>query len=112
MKRPRAARETDEPLVRRGEDGRVCVQACNIGFTADAQPLLLNRETAAQLRREIQVQPTVSAPVEPGQTLGTIRIYNGDSLLTEVPLTAESGVARLSWLRVTERLLRILWMGD
>ena len=77
----------------------------------DAQPLLLNRETAAQLRREIQVQPTVSAPVEPGQTLGTIRIYNGDSLLTEVPLTAESGVARLSWLRVTERLLRILWMG-
>ena len=77
----------------------------------DAQPLLLNRETAAQLRREIQVQPTVSAPVEPGQTLGTIRIYNGDSLLTEVPLTAESEVARLSWLRVTERLLRILWMG-
>ena len=76
-----------------------------------AEPLLMERSAAGSIRREIQVQPSVAAPVEPGQTLGTLRIYSGESLLAEVPLTAQTGVERLGWTEVTKRFLKILWMG-
>ena len=76
-----------------------------------AEPLLMERSAAGSIRREIQVQPSVAAPVEPGQTLGTLRIYSGESLLAEVPLTAQAGVERLGWTEVTKRFLKILWMG-
>ncbi|MBQ9268650.1 MAG: D-alanyl-D-alanine carboxypeptidase [Oscillospiraceae bacterium] len=76
-----------------------------------AEPLLLERSAAASIRREIQVQPSVAAPVEPGQTLGTLRIYSGESLLAEVPLQAQDSVERLGWTEVAKRFLKILWMG-
>ena len=76
-----------------------------------AEPLLMERSAAGSIRREIQVQPSVAAPVEPGQTLGTLQIYSGESLLAEVPLTAQAGVERLGWTEVTKRFLKILWMG-
>ena len=76
-----------------------------------AEPLLLDRSAAASIRREIQVQPSVAAPVEPGQILGTLRIHSGERLLAEVPLAAQAGVERLGWTEVAKRFLKILWMG-
>lgn len=76
-----------------------------------ADPVLLDKAAAAGVTREITVTEQVSAPVEQGQTLGTITLKSGDDVLAEIPLVAEVGVERLSWGQLMSRITRKLWMG-
>ena len=76
-----------------------------------ADPVLLDKAAAAGVTREITVTEQVSAPVEQGQTLGTITLKSGDDVLAEIPLVAEVGVERLSWGQLMSRITKKLWMG-
>ena len=76
-----------------------------------AEPILMEKTSAAAAEREVQLQDLVSAPVEPGQRLGTLRVRTGESVLAEIPLVAEQGVPRLSWSALMGRLVKMLWMG-
>ena len=76
-----------------------------------AEPVLLDKAAAAGVTREIQLPEQVGAPVEQGQTLGSITLKNGDTVLAEIPLVAEMGVPRLSWGQLMSRITARLWMG-
>lgn len=76
-----------------------------------ADPVLLDKAAAAGVTREITVAEQVSAPVEQGQTLGTITLKSGETVLAEIPLVAEVRVERLSWGQLMSRITSKLWMG-
>lgn len=76
-----------------------------------ADPVLLEKAAAAGVTREISVAEQVSAPVEQGQTLGTITLKSGETVLAEIPLVAEVRVERLSWGQLMSRITSKLWMG-
>ena len=77
-----------------------------------AEKVLLEKAQASSVTREVQLSPTVSAPVEAGQTLGSITLKNGDTVLGEIPLVAQHAVARLTWRQLFTKMLRFLWMAE
>lgn len=75
-------------------------------------PVLLEKAQTGGLTRDIQLSPTVSAPVVEGQTLGTLTLKSGETVLAEVPLVADGAVSRLRWGDLFLQLLRHLWMAE
>ena len=93
-------------LVRRGAED--CVEA---SLPPDAA-LLLEKRTAGELQYAVELPETVNAPVEPGQELGQLTVSSGDAVLQVFPLTASSGVERLSvWRSYGRLLLRLVGAG-
>jgi D-alanyl-D-alanine carboxypeptidase (penicillin-binding protein 5/6) len=78
--------------------------------TSDA--LLLEKAKAGNVTREISLAESVSAPVAEGQVLGTLTIKNGEEVLSQVPLVAETAVSRLSWGQLFSRITGLLWMAQ
>ena len=76
-----------------------------------SEPVLLEKERAAGVTREIQLSERVSAPVEQGQVLGSVTLKSGDTVLAEVPLVAECGVEKLTWGQIFSRMAAKLWMA-
>ena len=78
----------------------------------DSEPVLLEKTAAAGCEREISLPSQVEVPVEAGQVLGTLTLRQGDTILAEVPLVAETGVERLGFGARMVRFLRYLWMAE
>jgi D-alanyl-D-alanine carboxypeptidase (penicillin-binding protein 5/6) len=74
--------------------------------------LLLEKAKAGNVTREISLAESVSAPVAAGQVLGTLTVKNGEEVLSEVPLVAETAVSRLSWSQLFSRITGLLWMAQ
>ncbi|MBR4701537.1 MAG: D-alanyl-D-alanine carboxypeptidase [Oscillospiraceae bacterium] len=70
----------------------------------DSSPILIRKSQQASITRQVELEEELEAPVLRGQVIGTLRVMAGDTLLKELPLTAEADVPRLSyweiWLRV------------
>jgi D-alanyl-D-alanine carboxypeptidase (penicillin-binding protein 5/6) len=77
----------------------------------DAEPLLLDKGLKSAVTQEVQLVPTVSAPVEAGQTLGTLTLSANGETLAEIPLVAPEPVARLTFGDVFLQMLRGMCMG-
>ncbi len=97
-------------------DGALPPVAVELGREKYLQPvlsgdtkLLLRKEEAARVRKELTVQERVEAPVARGQELGRLRVLdgNGSTLLT-LPVTAPEAVERLGFGQVFLLCLRIL----
>lgn len=80
--------------------------------SAQGEPVLLEKEQAAGVTRELQLTERVSAPVEQGQVLGSVTLKSGDTVLAEVPLVAECGVEKLTWGQIFKRTVGMLWMAE
>ena len=88
-----------------------------LGKTSQVQPrlshscnLLVSKGEQALVSTKITLASSVEAPVEPGQTLGTLDVYVGDELRDSVPIHAAQGVDRLTMPEIFTRLLRQLLM--
>lgn len=68
--------------------------------------VLLEKGQAAQIEREIVLTEGVEAPVEQGQSLGTLRCRLGDEILAEIPLVAAESVGRLGTMEIYKGLLQ------
>jgi D-alanyl-D-alanine carboxypeptidase (penicillin-binding protein 5/6) len=77
----------------------------------DAEPLLLDKGLKSAVTQEVQLVSNVSAPVEAGQTLGTLTLAANGETLAEIPLVAPEAVARLTFGAVFLQMLRGLCMG-
>ena len=78
---------------------------------ADETPILIDKSLAAGVETSVRVDESVTAPVEPGQTLGTLTITSGDLTIAERALVAPEGVEALHWGDVFRQMLRALCMG-
>ncbi|MBQ3488615.1 MAG: D-alanyl-D-alanine carboxypeptidase [Clostridia bacterium] len=86
-------------------------KAATVRAAADTAPILVEKARKASLRCETVLEEELPAPVAEGQTLGTVRIWAGEELLAERPLTAEAAVEKLTWSDVFLELLRKLVCG-
>ena len=73
----------------------------------EGRTLLLEKSRASGLTQTLTLPERVCAPVQAGQTLGTLSIRReGEELLT-IPVVAGEDVARLSWGQTAVQMLRM-----
>ena len=78
---------------------------------ADETPILIDKALAASVETNVRVDGSVTAPVEAGQTLGTLTITSGGQTIAERDLIAPGAVGALRWGDVFLQMLRALCMG-
>ena len=78
---------------------------------ADETPILIDKALAAGIETNVRVDGSVTAPVEAGQTLGTLTITSGGQTIAERDLIAPEPVGALRWGDVYLQMLRALCMG-
>ena len=77
----------------------------------DDSPILIGKSLAAGVEMVVETEPSVTAPVEAGQTLGTLTVRSGETVLAERALTAPEAVGALTWGDVFRQMLRAFCMG-
>ena len=75
---------------------------------AEAEVVLMEKAARARISSAMELPEQVNAPVEAGQELGSMVLYDGGQELARIPLVAETAVGRLSYLQVWLHLLRQL----
>ena len=78
---------------------------------AGETPILIDKALAAGVETRVCVDESVTAPVEAGQTLGTLTITSGGQTIAERDLIAPESVGALRWGDVYLQMLRALCMG-
>ena len=78
---------------------------------ADETPILIDKALAAGVETRVCVDESVTAPIETGQTLGTLTITSGGQTIAERDLIAPEAVEALRWGDVFLQMLRALCMG-
>ncbi len=68
--------------------------------------LLIDKGQKSAVTTEVQMEPSLTAPVSPGQRLGILRVKSGEQVRSEVPLVAAQGVERLSWGELFGKVLK------
>jgi D-alanyl-D-alanine carboxypeptidase (penicillin-binding protein 5/6) len=74
--------------------------------------LLIDKALKSGIVTEIDLEPEVTAPVQPGQQLGQLTIRSGKQILAQIPLVAEAEVPRLRWRNLFAMILQKLAMGQ
>lgn len=85
----------------------------SLGTADSIQPVLTGPSAilvkkGSEMRSVCVLPEQVSAPVRAGEELGTIDIYNGDTLVRQLPLTAPEDAARISRFELWRALLGAL----
>ena len=55
----------------------------------------------------LELPESVAAPVNAGQRVGTLRVYDGDTVAAEVPVAAASSVEKRTWRSVFTDLVKL-----
>ena len=77
-------------------------------LSEDKNALLLEKSRANGLTQAVSLPDAVDAPVEAGEPLGTLDIFDASgTAVASLPLLAGESVARLSWFALFRRLLAI-----
>ena len=74
--------------------------------------LLVRRGEESQISTRLDLAQDVEAPVEQGQTMGTLEVYVGEELRDTVPILSAQQVDRLTVPGIFSRMLRQLLMAD
>ena len=81
-------------------------KAESVSAEPSAAPVLVEKGKLSSIRTETLLEEELPAPVAEGQHIGTLRIYAGEELLAELPLTAADPVEKLTWGDVFLDLLK------
>lgn len=76
-----------------------------------AAPILIPKSQQSSVTKTVNIEESVSAPIEAGQQLGTLTLRAGEQLLAEIPIVAPCGVEKLGLWELTAELLRRVCMG-
>ena len=74
--------------------------------------ILIDKGQKSLISYQTSLEESVVAPVSKGQRLGTLTIMAGEQVLSEIPLVAETSVAKLTWGQMFVRVLKHLVMSD
>jgi D-alanyl-D-alanine carboxypeptidase (penicillin-binding protein 5/6) len=77
----------------------------------DDSAVLLEKSAASTLTRQVELTEEVTAPVAQGQTLGTVTLKTGDTVVAERALVAAQAVARRTWREIFAGMVGKLWMA-
>jgi len=89
-----------------------------LGARAAVEPVitenckLIVENGSGEYRRELTLAEELIAPVEQGEQVGILSVYNGDTLVREIPVLANTAVERLGFSQVFLKLLGRLTMNQ
>ena len=90
-----------------------------LGTQATVQPvlgeggsLLLERARASDLQQSVTLADSVAAPVEAGDSLGTLTVTSGGETVAEIPILAGESVPRITYGQMLRRLLQTAFLSD
>lgn len=86
------------PVILGREDG------C-IGEISDDSALLVNKADAQSIEKVVTLDETLTAPVEQGQQIGTLRFVKDGEVLKEVPVLAKYAVEKLGTMDIYRQAL-------
>ena len=73
--------------------------------------LLIDKAQRSTVVTDVRLEDSVTAPVRPGQPLGTLTLRAGDQILQQIPLVAAEGVERLGFGDLFTAVLRRVAMA-
>lgn len=73
--------------------------------------LLIEKAQKNSVTTELELEPSVTAPVSKGQRLGTLTIKAGEQVLAQIPMVAQEAVPKLSWFALFTRVLKQVAMA-
>lgn len=73
--------------------------------------ILAPKEKLAAMTVRTELQPQLEAPVEKGQTVGTLTVLSGEETLAELPLVAGEDVPRLTYWKILLRCLQTAFLA-
>lgn len=68
--------------------------------------VLIDKSQKGLVQSHVELLDEVAAPVGKGQRLGTLTLKAGEQVLTQIPLIAETGMARLTWGEIFWKILQ------
>lgn len=99
-------------------DGALPPIPVTLGKTQTIQPvaqgegaILIKKQEAAAVTKELELATELKAPVKEGDTVGTLTIKSGEEILATIPITASSGVEKLSWGDIFIKILSVTFLG-
>lgn len=75
------------------------------------EPLLVKRSSVPSITRVTELADGVKAPVCVGDPLGVLKIYDGGTLIAEMPIIAADDVARLTFGQIFVSLAKLVFAG-
>jgi len=78
---------------------------------SSCEPVLLDKSLQKSVTTKVTLAENLTAPVEAGQSIGTLTVTAEGNTLAEIPIVAECAVHRLTFPQVLLRLLRKVCMG-
>ena len=73
--------------------------------------LLLEKSAADRVTQTVEMVEQIEAPVAAGQNLGTLTVYDGETVLATIPIVAGDAVEKISLGQVFAQFLRLLFTG-
>lgn len=100
------------PVARAGEKLKESVrvlggdsETLNVQLEEDLT-LLMNKGEEQQIELQSELPESVSAPVEQGQTIGSVRVVKDGQILSRIPVCAMQSIARAGWMDGLGRVMR------
>ena len=78
---------------------------------ADTSPILVRKSDLQSITKEIELAESLTAPVEAGQKLGTLKVSCGGETVAITDIVAGDTVERLSWWDICCRMFNYLFFG-
>ena len=72
---------------------------------------LIDKSQRNDIRYQVELAESVSAPVSQGQQIGTLTIYAGQQILNQIPMVAKEAVLRKTWGQIFMQILKAITMG-
>ena len=80
---------------------------------SESGSILIDKAQKNQVTQKITLEEQVTAPVSQGQRLGTLELWVGEQVLTQIPLVADTSIPKLTWGQIFGRVLKQVAMaGD
>ena len=73
--------------------------------------LLMEKSAASGATQTVEMVERLAAPIQAGQKLGTLTVYDGETVVAEIPIVAGDDVAKISVGQVFVKFLRLLFHG-
>jgi len=77
----------------------------------DSDGLLLEKTAAANITKIVEMDESVTAPIEAGDKVGTLTVYDGDTEITRISIVAGDSVAKITWGQIFGKFMRIMFTG-
>ncbi len=81
-----------------------------IGEITDDACLLVNKAEAQLIEKQIVLEPVLTAPIEKGQQIGTLRYVKQGEILKEVPIQAKYAIEKRGIMDIYSEVLQSLMM--